>query len=222
METTAKPSSNKLHLKVLSIGFVLIVSYTASLFVQSVVSDRITYQNTALETQSGNTSQVLIFNTVHGYDASSGVSVYRLVERVLKYAILFITLTFLIFFSAEIFYKLRLHPIQYLLVGLALAEFYLLLLALTEHIGFLYAYIVAAIMTISLISLYSRFILHTNKGALFIALSLTVIYTYLLIVLNLTTLALLLSSLLLFALLAILMFITRNLNWYEALGYLQE
>ena len=221
METSAKRSNNKLFLKVLSIGFVLIVSYTASLFVQSVVSDRIAYQDTALETQSGYTSHILIFNTVHGYDAASGVSVYRLVERVQKYAILFITLTFLIFFSAEIFYKLRLHPIQYLLVGLALAELYLLLLALTEHIGFLYAYIVAAIMTISLISLYSRFILQTKKGAAFIAIALTVIYSYLLIVLNLTTLALLLGSLLLFALLAILMFMTRNLNWYEAFGYLQ-
>lgn len=197
------------------------ISYVASLFVQSVVNDRLTYQASALETQSGDTSHVLIFGKVPGFDTATGVSVYRLVDRVVKYAILFITLTFLIFFSAEIFYKLRLHPIQYLLIGLALAEFYLLLLALTEHIGFLGAYIVAAIMTISLISLYSRFILATKKGAAFIAIALTIIYSYLLIVLNLETLALLLGSILLFVLLAILMFMTRNLNWYEAFGYLQ-
>lgn len=221
MEATAKQSNRKLILKVISIGFVLMISYVASLFVQSVVNDRLTYQASALETQSGDTSHVLIFGKVPGFDTATGVSVYRLVDRVVKYAILFITLTFLIFFSAEIFYKLRLHPIQYLLIGLALAEFYLLLLALTEHIGFLGAYIVAAIMTISLISLYSRFILATKKGAAFIAIALTIIYSYLLIVLNLETLALLLGSILLFVLLAILMFMTRNLNWYEAFGYLQ-
>jgi inner membrane protein involved in colicin E2 resistance len=221
METAAKQSNKKLLLKVISIGFVLIISYAASLFVQSVVNDRLAYQTSAVETASGDTSHVLIFGKVSGFDIATGVSVYRLVERVLKYAILFITLTFLIFFLAEIFYKLKLHPIQYLLVGLALAEFYLLLLALTEHVGFLTAYIIAAVMTISLISLYSRFILATKKGATFIAIALTIIYSYLLIVLNLETLALLSGSLLLFILLAILMFITRNFNWYEAFGYLQ-
>ena len=221
MEATVKQSNRKLIVKVISIGFVLMISYTASLFVQSVVNDRLAYQTGALSTQSGDTSHVLIFGKVSGFDAASGVSVYRLVERVVKYAILFITLTFLIFFSAEIFYKLRLHPIQYLLVGLALAEFYLLLLALTEHIGFLWAYIIAAVMTISLITSYSRFILATKKGAAFIAIALTVIYSYLLIVLNLETLALLLGSLLLFVLLSVLMLVTKNLNWYEAFGYLQ-
>jgi inner membrane protein len=148
--------------------------------------------------------------------------VYRLVDRVLKYAILFIALTFLIFFSTEIIYKLRLHPIHYLLVGLALAEFYLLLLALMEHVGFFWAYVIAAAMTISLISLYSRYILGTKKGAAFIATALTIIYGYLLIVLHMQTIALLLGALLLFVLLAIIMFSTRNVNWYEAFNYLQK
>ena len=221
MESSERHSNRKLLLKIISIGFVLTISYGASLFVQSVVNDRLTYQTSAVESAAGDTSHVLIFGNVAGFDTATGVSVYRLVERVLKYAILFITLTFLIFFSAEIFYKLRLHPIQYLLVGLALAEFYLLLLALTEHVGFLSSYILAAVMTISLISLYSRFILRTKKGAAFIAIGLTIIYSYLLIVLNLETLALLSGSLLLFVLLAVLMFVTRNLNWYEAFSYLQ-
>jgi inner membrane protein len=221
VEASLRRSNRKLILKVISIGFVLMISYAASLFVQSVVNDRLAYQTTALEAQSGDTSHVLIFGRLPGFDTATGVSVYRLVDRVVKYAILFITLTFLIFFLAEIFYKLKLHPIQYLLVGLALAEFYLLLLALTEQVGFLGAYVIAAIMTISLISLYSRFILTTKKGAAFIAVALTVIYSYLLVVLNLETLALLSGSLLLFVLLSAVMLMTRNLNWYEAFGYLQ-
>ncbi|HEV8677261.1 MAG TPA: inner membrane CreD family protein [Candidatus Paceibacterota bacterium] len=222
MDTPAKHANRKLLAKVLSIMLVLAISYAASLFVQSVVNDRIANQTSALETQSGDTSHVLIFGKLPGFDSSSGISVYRLVDRVLKYAILFITLTFLIFFLTEIFYKLKLHPIQYLLVGLALAEFYLLLLALTEQVGFLWAYGIAAFMTILLISLYSRFILATAKGAIFIAMALTAIYLYLLMILNLETLALLFGALLLFALLSAIMFATRKLNWYEAFGYLQK
>ncbi|MEK7643651.1 MAG: inner membrane CreD family protein, partial [Patescibacteria group bacterium] len=130
--------------------------------------------------------------------------------------ILFISLTFLAFFLIEVMYHLKLHPIQYLLVGLGLAEFYLLLLAFMEHIGFFWAYIIAAVMTIGLISLYSNFILKTKIGSITIAVFLTVIYSYLLLVLHLETFALLSGALLLFALLGFVMFVTRNLDWNKA------
>src|SRR3989344_3221560 len=140
METLPIPANIAANLKflfkVFSIGFVLLISYAGSLFVQSVVDDRIAYQTEALETQLGDTSQVLIHGKLPGFD-ENGISVYRLVDRVLKYAILFISLTFLAFFLTEVIYRLRLHPMQYLLIGLGLAEFYLLLLAFMEHIGFL-------------------------------------------------------------------------------------
>jgi len=211
----------KFLFKIFSIGFVLLISFVASLFVQSVVDDRITYQTEALLAQSGDTSQVLIHGKLPGYD-ENGVSVYRLVDRVLKYAILFITLTFLAFFLTEVIYRLRLHPMQYLLIGLGLAEFYLLLLALMEHIGFLWAYIIAAAMTILLISFYSRFVLKTRNGGVLVAVLLTVIYSYLLVILNLETYALLSGSLLLFIILSAVMFITRNLDWHDAFGYVKK
>lgn len=207
--------------KVLSIGAMLFISYAASLFVQSVVNDRIAYQTEALKTQSGDASKVLIHGKLPGFD-ENGVSVYRLVDRVLKYAILFISLTFVAFFLTEVIYKLKLHPIQYLLIGLGLAEFYLLLLAFMEHIGFLWAYIIAAAMTILLISFYSRFVLKTKKGGALIAVLLTVIYSYLLFVLNLETYALLSGALLLFIVLSAVMFITRNIDWYDAFGYVTK
>lgn len=222
MATSATHLHWRVVFKTLSIGLVLVASYAASLFVQSLVNDRLVHQASALVTQSGDVSRVLIYGNVPGFDTETGISVYRLVDRVLKYAILFITLTFLVFFLTEIFYQLRLHPIQYLLVGLALAEFYLLLLALMEHVGFLWAYIVAAVMTIALVSFYSRYILTTKKGAVFVASMLTITYSYLLVVLHLETFALLSGALLLFALLAIIMFVTRNLNWHEAFSYLQK
>ena len=138
----------KFVIKIFSIGAVLFVGLAASVFVGQVVNDRIKYQNQALENQSGDKSSVLIFGKRPGFDEETGMSVYRLVDRVLKYSILFIFLTFLAFFLFEVIYKLKLHPIQYLLVGLGLAEFYLLLLAFMEHIGFLAAYIIAAAMTV--------------------------------------------------------------------------
>lgn len=207
--------------KVLSIGLMLIVSYAASLFVQSVVDDRINYQTIALENKSGDISQVLIHGNLSGF-TEDGVSVYRPVDRVLKYAILFILLTFLSFFITEVIYKLRLHPMQYLLVGLGLAEFYLLLLALMEQVGFLWAYSIAAVMTTLLISLYSRFVLKSKKSSFLIGALLTVIYSYLFIVLHLEVYALLSGAILLFVALSLIMFITRNLNWYDAFDYIKK
>lgn len=209
----------KFAFKVFSISAVLAVSFAASIFVQEVVNDRIKYQDQALKNQSGDKATVLIHGKLLGFDTETGVSVYRLIDRVLKYAILFIALTFLAFFLLDAIYQLRLHPVQYLLVGLGLAEFYLLLLAFMEHIGFLLAYIIAALMTIGLISLYSHFILKTKMGSVMIAVLLTIIYSYMLVVLHLETFALLAGALLLFALLSIIMFTTRNLDWYKAFNY---
>lgn len=198
----------------------LIVSYTASLFVQSVVNDRLAYQGIALQNNASDHSQTLIHETLTGF-TENGVSVYQLIDRVLKYAILFIALTFLSFFLTEIIYKLRLHPLQYLLVGLGLSEFYLLLLAFMEHVGFTWAYIIAAGMTILLISLYSRYILQSKKSSILIGFLLTIIYSYLFITLHLAAYALLSGALLLFAALSLVMFFTRNLNWYEAFDYVK-
>src|SRR3989344_6205224 len=100
-------ANSKFVFKVLSIGAVLFISYAASLFVQAVVNDRIAYQTEALEIQSGDVSQILIHGKLPGYD-ENGISVYRLVDRVLKYAIFFISLTFLAFFLTEVIYRLRL------------------------------------------------------------------------------------------------------------------
>lgn len=205
-------------IKIFVIGVILIVSLVASFSVQALVNDRIAYQGAAVERQGGDVAKVLIHGKLPGFD-QNGVSVYRLVDRVLKYAILFIVLTFLAFFLMEIFYHLRLHPIQYLLVGLSLAEFYLLLLAFMEHIGFLAAYIAAAVMTITLISTYSHYILKTKSGGLLIGSLLTIIYGYLLIALHLETYALLAGSLLLFVLLSVVMYITRNIDWHAAFNY---
>ncbi len=206
-------------IKIVSIGIVVAVSFAASMAVYSVVSDRISNQQVALETQKNDKSQITIFGNLPGFEETTGISIYRKIERVLKYAILFILLTFGAFFLMDVLGRLQLHPVQYLLVGLGLAEFYLLLLSLTEHLGFLTAYITAALMTIGLITIYSYFVLRTARGAGIVASILILIYSYLLIVLNLETYALLTGSLLLFVLLATVMVITRNIDWNQAFQF---
>jgi inner membrane protein len=143
------------------------------------------------------------------------VDFYTMVDRSTKYSILFITLTFLTFFMYEVLAGLRIHPVQYLLVGLAIALFYLLLLSFAEIIGFLPAYLVAAIATTVLITGYCFSVLKAKKRAFSIAALLTALYGYLYILLQMDQYSLLFGSVLLFGVLATVMYITRDLEWYS-------
>ena len=142
------------------------------------------------------------------------VNFYTMVERSIKYAILFISLTFLTFFMYELLVGLRIHPMQYMLVGLAIAVFYLLLLSLAEIIGFLPAYLISTIANTILITSYCSSFLKTKTRALAIATILISLYSYLYILLQMEQFSLLSGSILLFGVLATVMYLTRNLNWY--------
>ncbi|MDA8020912.1 MAG: cell envelope integrity protein CreD [Thermoanaerobaculia bacterium] len=140
---------------------------------------------------------------------------YQRIERAAKYALLFVGLTFLAFFLFEVLSELRLHPIQYLLVAAALVVFYLLLLALSEHVGFNLAYAVAALATCGLIAGYSRSVLGSGKRAGIVLFELSLLYAYLFIVLAAEDFALLFGATGLFAVLGLVMWLTRHLDWYE-------
>jgi inner membrane protein len=142
------------------------------------------------------------------------VDFYTMVNRSTKYSILFISLTFLTFFMYEVLAGLRIHPMQYLLVGLAIALFYLLLLSFAEIVGFLPAYLTAAIATTALITGYCFNVLKAKKRAFAIATLLTALYGYLYILLQMDQYSLLFGSVLLFGVLATVMYITRDLDWY--------
>lgn len=143
------------------------------------------------------------------------VDEYAKTDRSSKYAILVIGLTFLIYFFFETLRKFHIHPFQYLLVGLALSVFYLLLLSLSEHLGFNAAYFVAASVTIGLITLYSAGVFKAPRLALQLFLLLTLIYGFIFIVLQLEDYALLAGSIGIFAALAAVMFYSRNVDWYN-------
>jgi inner membrane protein len=143
-----------------------------------------------------------------------GIDQYDLASRAVKYAILFIGLTFMGFFLVETLKRLRVHPIQYTLVGAALALFYLLLLSLSEQIVFGSAYLISAGLTILLIGWYSYSVLKAGKHAVLVSLLLALLYSYLYFVLVSEDYALLGGTILLFAVLAATMSITRKVDWY--------
>jgi inner membrane protein len=139
---------------------------------------------------------------------------YQKTMRTAKYAIMFIALTFLAFFLTEILNKKVIHPIQYILIGLALILFYTLLLSFSEHVRFNFAYLISSTAIIALVTAYTKSVLANNLATAVIAGILIILYGFLYVILQLQDYALLLGSIGLFVILAIVMYITRNIDWF--------
>ncbi len=165
--------------------------------------------------QSGTIDVQQVINSSAGVDLHEPVDAYDRVLRSVKYALLFIVITFAAFFLFDVLAQVRIHPIQYILIGSALSLFYLLLLSLLEHIGFLLAYITATAMIAILITVYSAFILKSKWRAFPIFALLVILYGYLYFVLQLEDYALLFGSLLLFVTLSVIMYTTRAIDWFS-------
>lgn len=149
-----------------------------------------------------------------GVGLYQAVDVYQRGERAIKYALLFIALTFLTFFAWERVSRLRIHPLQYMLVGLALSVFYLLLLALSEHIAFGLAYLIAAVALVLLIGIYLAGALNSHRRGIVAGAAMTVVYGLLYILVLSEDYALLLGAIILFTALAAVMLATRRISWY--------
>jgi inner membrane protein len=145
------------------------------------------------------------------------VDQYQKTMRSAKYAIMFLALTFAIFFFIEVINHKRIHPIQYLFVGLALSFFYTLLLSISEQLPFNVSFLISAAAIIIMVSLYSRAIFRNSRLVLLMASFLTFLYGFLFILLQLQDYALLLGSIGLFMVLAIIMYLSRNINWFQPL-----
>ncbi|NJK83380.1 MAG: cell envelope integrity protein CreD, partial [Saprospiraceae bacterium] len=149
-----------------------------------------------------------------GVDLLIPVDYYQKSMRSVKYAILFIALTFLVFFFVEALNDKRIHPVQYILVGLALVLFFALLLALAEHIGFNWAYLASSIATTGLIAIYVSSIFKNGKLTFVTSGILVVLYGFIYTLLQLESYALLIGTIGLFIILATIMFYTRRIDWY--------
>lgn len=143
------------------------------------------------------------------------VNDYQKSMRSAKYALLAISLTFLTFFLVEVFNKKKMHPFQYILIGLALCLFYTLLVSISEHSNFNLAYLISSIAIISMIGLYAKAILPSAKQVVVLVIILCFTYAFAYVTLQVQDYALLIGSIGLTAILAFTMYITRNINWYE-------
>jgi inner membrane protein len=139
---------------------------------------------------------------------------YSKTTRSVKYAILLIGLSFALFFIIELLQKKPLHPVQYVLVGLALVIFYTLLLSIGEYIVFDMAYLTAALATITLITFYAKSHFDSWKSASIFASLLACLYAFVFILIRLEDAALLVGSIGLFIILALVMYGSRKINWY--------
>lgn len=147
-------------------------------------------------------------------DLVQPVDVYQQAERAVKYGVLFIVLTLAVAFVREVTSRLAVHPVQYLFVGFGLCLFYLLLVSLAEHIRFDLAYLVASAAIIALLSWYWSGVLRGWRQGATMAVALTALYGYLYLLLRLEDLALLAGSSGLFVMLALLMAMTRRVDWF--------
>jgi inner membrane protein len=163
----------------------------------------------------GQVESYAFLDSVFGVQLMIPVDTYMKSLRSVKYGILFVLLPFLIFFLFEVAGNRRIHPFQYLLVGLAVCLFYLLLVSVSEHINFDWTYLLASVATTALITFYSSAVLAAWRRAWIMSLVLASGYLFLYAALKSEDYALLIGSLGLFAILAVVMLLTRGIDWYS-------
>jgi inner membrane protein len=150
-----------------------------------------------------------------GVELKVPVEQYLQTDRAIKYAFLIILLTFAAVFFVEMRKAKPIHPVQYLLVGIALIIFYTLLLSFSEHLNFGLSYLIASVMTIGMIVVFMASVTKNKKTAMGIGLLLAVLYAFVYVLLQLESYALLVGSVGLFIILGIAMFATQKIEWYK-------
>jgi inner membrane protein len=159
-----------------------------------------------------------IHETAFGVNLIMPVDQYQKSIRTAKYGILIILLTFVSLFLIELICKIRIHPFQYVLIGAALIVYYTLLLSMSEQIGFNLSYLIATVATVALISIYSISFTGRKKTSALLSFLLVVFYAYIFIITQQQDYALLLGSIGLFIIIAVLMYVSRRINWYNEEG----
>jgi inner membrane protein len=150
-----------------------------------------------------------------GIELVQPVDIYQRSTRAVKYGGLFIALSFLTLFLVEALQRRPVHPIQYGLMGLGLSVFYLLLLALSEHIGFVWAYLIATAALCTLMGIYLAGALRSARAGISAGGIFAGTYALLYLLVTSENYALLAGSIALFTLLATVMLLTRKLDWYQ-------
>ena len=165
-------------------------------------------------TDAGGGMEQALQASTFGVQLYQPVDVYQRNVRAGKYGLLFIAMTFVAFFLFEVLKRLRVHPVQYLLVGAALATFYVVLLALSEQIGFGAAYALAAAAVVAIVGGYAAAVLRARRAGLLLGGVLGLIYAMLYGLIAAEQYALLIGALVLLVMVALMMYLTRRIDWY--------
>lgn len=165
--------------------------------------------------QAWTNSRYSIDQSSFGIDLLLPVDNYQKSYRSIRYAILFIGFTFLVFFFIEVLNKTFIHPIQYILVGVALVVFYTLLLSISEHLKYNWAFAISALSTLLLVAGYVKAILKSGKLTILLLGILTILYTFIFVIIQLQDYALLIGSIGIFIILGLVMYFSRKIDWYN-------
>lgn len=163
-------------------------------------------------------SEYSVSGSAFGVELITPVDHYQKSERSVKYAILFIGLTFLVFFFAEVLTKTRIHPVHYLLTGFAVVIFYSLITALSEHINFNLAYLVSSIVIVTMVGVFSRSLYGKGKVPVIVVTCMAALYLFLFVILQLADYSLLLGNIGLIVILGIVMYFSKKIDWYSHRG----
>ena len=156
-----------------------------------------------------------VYQSSFGVELIEPVDIYQKSIRAVKYSMLFIILTFLVFLFSELILNKKAHPIQYIMVGAALCVFFSLLIALSEHIHFNLAYIIASVTIISMISLFSMSVFQNTKISIIVSVILVLLFSFLFVILQLMDYSLIIGNIGLVIVLAIIMYVSRKIDWYK-------
>jgi inner membrane protein len=165
--------------------------------------------------QQWNEDQYTVSESSFGVDLITQVDTYQKSMRSAKYAILFIVLTFLVFFFAEIMIGVRIHIFNYMLVGVGLCIFYSLLTALAEYIPFTMAYLIASIVIIGMISVYAHSLYSKKQVTITVTMTLAALYIYLFVILQLANYSLIIGNIGLVFILGLVMYFSRKIDWFS-------
>jgi inner membrane protein len=165
-----------------------------------------------------NTAVSALDHTAFGISFVEVADPYQSVSRSVKYALLFVGLLFLSYFTFEATARKRVHPAQYILVGIAHMIFYLLLLSLAERIGFDFGFLVAGGATVLLLSFNAKWIFASVMQELRALLVFSLLYFFIYLLLRLEDNALLVGAVASFLAVAAVMYFTRNIDWYNSIS----
>jgi inner membrane protein involved in colicin E2 resistance len=206
--TTVNRFSRSLGTKFFIVILLAIVMSISGFFVEGLTTERANSHGVAAASAENAPQQPA---TVFGVRLADS---YRSIHRSLHYITLFLGLVFLTYFLFEVLTGKRLHPAQYVLVGIAQTIFYLLLLSLAEHIGFDLSYLIAGTSTVVLFAVNTEWVFHSRKLALRSLAVFTGLYVFIYVLLRVEAYALLVGAVASFAAVAAAMYITRNVDWY--------